>query len=184
LAKFLIIVPPLRAKATYYPPFGALYIASALRSAGHHVQMLNVDVERIGVPEVMKRLHSFSPDIIGITGIVSTVYKYIKEISQIIKKELPGIKIILGGSISAAAEIVLKNTVIDVVVKGEGEITINELTPCLLNSGDLSKVNGIMFRDGNNNIVQTPPREQIKDIDEKYPVFIRSDCFCLMLSAV
>lgn len=170
MAKFLIIVPPLRAKATYYPPFGALYIASALRSAGHHVQMLNVDVERIGMPEVMKRLHSFSPDIVGITGIVSTIYKYIKEISQIIKKELPGIKIILGGSISAAAEIVLKNTVIDVVVKGEGEVTINELTPCLLNSGDLSKVNGIMFRDGNNNIVQTPPREQIKDIDElPYP---------------
>ena len=55
----------------------------------------------------------------------------------------------------------------DVVVIGEGEITLEELVPALhSNSIDaLQQVKGIAFRAEDGSIVQTTPRDQIRDID-------------------
>ena len=127
MRKVLLIIPPLREKPTHYPPFGALYIAASLLKEGHEVQIVNVDIGRIGYPEVLDRIHSFSPDIAGFSGIVSTAYKYIKDMSGIIRDRFPMVKQMVGGSISAASETILQNTSVDVVVKGEGEITVKEL---------------------------------------------------------
>ncbi|MCP4268646.1 MAG: radical SAM protein [Candidatus Brocadiaceae bacterium] len=170
--KIQIIIPPLRENPTYYPPFGALYIAASLLEAEHDVQILNVDVERINHHDVLERVRAFSPDIIGFSGIVTTAYKYIKEMSGIVRKNLPGIKLVVGGSISAASEIILQNTSIDIVVKGEGEITIKELASSLNDGKDLTGVKGISFRDDQNKIVTTDEREQIKNIDDiSYPAY-------------
>ena len=59
MRKVLLIIPPLREKPTHYPPFGALYIAASLLEEGHEVQIVNVDIERIGYPEVLDRIHRF-----------------------------------------------------------------------------------------------------------------------------
>jgi radical SAM superfamily enzyme YgiQ (UPF0313 family) len=121
---------------------------------------------------VLDRVRNFSPDIIGFSGIVSTAYKYIKDMGRIIKENLPLVKIIVGGSISAASDTILQNTVVDIVVKGEGEITVKELVSVLENSGDLNSVKGIAFRDTANEIITTIPREQIKNLDElPYPPY-------------
>lgn len=172
MLKVLLIITPLREKPTYYPPFGALYIAASLLKEGHEVQIVNVDIGRIGYAEVLDRIHSFSPDIIGFSGIVSTAYTYIKDMSGIIRDRFPMVKQIVGGSISAASETILQNTPIDVVVKGEGEITVKELVSTFEKGGSLIEVRGIAFRDGENGIVTTMPREQIKNLDElPYPAY-------------
>src|SRR3989304_5069013 len=170
--RVLLIIPPLREKPTHYPPFGALYIAASLLEDGNEVQIINVDVERIHYSDVIRRIRDFSPDIVGFSGIVSTAYKYIKDMSVLIKENLPISKLIVGGSISAASEIILQNTKIDVVVKGEGEITIKELSSVLKDGGGLNTVKGITFRDEENKIVATMPREQIKNLDDlSYPPY-------------
>jgi radical SAM superfamily enzyme YgiQ (UPF0313 family) len=55
----------------------------------------------------------------------------------------------------------------DVVVIGEGEITLQELLPLLRSRAteSLAKVDGIAFRDLGGDIVRTKPRAQIRDID-------------------
>jgi radical SAM superfamily enzyme YgiQ (UPF0313 family) len=55
----------------------------------------------------------------------------------------------------------------DVVVIGEGELTMEELVPALrLRSLDaLRHVDGIVFRDADRSIVRTKPRQQIRDLD-------------------
>lgn len=172
MLKVLLIIPPLREKPTHYPPFGALYIAALLLKDGHEVQIVNVDIERIGYPEVLDRIEQFSPDIIGFSGIVSTAYKYIKDMSGIIRDRFPMVKQIVGGSISAASETILQNTPIDVVVKGEGELTVKELVSVLQKGGNLREVRGIAFRDDEDGIVATMPRKQIKSLDElPYPAY-------------
>src|SRR3990172_2180098 len=104
--RVLLIIPPLREKPTHYPPFGALYIAASLLEDGNEVQIINVDVERIHYSDVIRRIRDFSPDIVGFSGIVSTAYKYIKDMSVLIKEHLSISKLIVGGSISAASEII------------------------------------------------------------------------------
>ncbi len=171
-SRIQIIIPPLREKPTHYPPSGALYVAASLIEDGHEVQIINVDVERIHYSEVIKRIHDFDPDVIGFSGIVTTAYKYIKEMSGIIRESFPETKLIVGGSISAAAEIIMNNTSIDVVVKGEGEITIKELVSSLKDGRDLTEVNGILFRNRKGEIITTMPREQVKNIDDlPYPAY-------------
>ncbi|MDO8131058.1 MAG: hypothetical protein Q6355_04070, partial [Candidatus Brocadiales bacterium] len=52
----LIIIPPSREKHTVYPPYGAMYVSSALRQKGYTPGILNVDVERISNHEVIERI--------------------------------------------------------------------------------------------------------------------------------
>jgi len=54
----------------------------------------------------------------------------------------------------------------DVVVIGEGEVTLEELVPVLRTGAqDLAHVDGIAFRAPDGSVVRTKPRQQIKDID-------------------
>ncbi|HHT9106440.1 MAG TPA: hypothetical protein ACFYD7_11295, partial [Candidatus Wujingus californicus] len=52
----LIIIPPSREKHTVYPPYGTMYVSSALRQKGYVPVILNVDVERISNHEVIERI--------------------------------------------------------------------------------------------------------------------------------
>lgn len=168
---FLIIVPPARNKNTMWPPYGALYVASFLKQSGRLVEILNVDETRIPNNEVIKQIREISPRYLGFTGMVATSYKYIKDLSMQLKKSFPAKIQILGGGLSTAAETILENTGIDIVVLREGEITIRELLDALDNSDDLNRVLGIYFKN-NNNIVFTGKRQLIMNLDVlPYPAF-------------
>jgi radical SAM superfamily enzyme YgiQ (UPF0313 family) len=92
--------------------------------------------------------------------------------SKFIRENFPMAKLIMGGSISAASEIMLQNACIDVVVHGEGEIAIKELASSLNGGKGLTEVKGISFRDDQNKIIRTEEREQIKNIDDiSYPAY-------------
>ena len=55
----------------------------------------------------------------------------------------------------------------DVIVIGEGELTLQELVPVLQSQAveSLPRVNGIAFRSSDGTVIRTPPRDQIRDID-------------------
>lgn len=160
----LIIIPPSRDKYAVYPPYGAMYVTSALRQKGYVPAILNVDIERISNQEVIKRIRQINPRYIGFSGIVATSYRYIKELSKEIKSSFPDKIQILGGGLSSAVEPVLKSAAIDIVVLGEGEITVVELINCLETNGDLNSVVGIAFKTGTSS-VYTGKRDLIKDLD-------------------
>jgi radical SAM superfamily enzyme YgiQ (UPF0313 family) len=167
----LIIIPPARTSYTVYPPYGAMYIASALRQKGYNCAILNVDVERMNNHEIIKRIREINPKHIGFSGIVATSYKYIKDLSNQIRHAFPEKIQILGGGLSSAPEPVLKHTSIDIVVQGEGDVTIVELMDCLENKINLSNVKGVVFKEGASN-VYAGKREIIKRLDSlPYPAF-------------
>lgn len=167
----LIIVPPARIKNTVYPPYGAMYIASALRQKGYNPRILNVDVERIDNQEVIERVRQTNPRYIGFSGIVAPSYKYIKELSIELKKSFPEKIQILGGGLSSAADPILKNTSVDIVVQGEGDVTIVELLNCLENKEDLKGVPGIYYNT-NSSYAYTGMRNLIRNLDTlPYPAF-------------
>ena len=136
--KFQIVVPPsLPGRLPVHPPYGALYIATSLKQEGHEVRVENGDLDRFSDEELLCRISDFSPDVVGISATISTSYKFVKEISALIKKRFPGIKIIVGGGLSASAEVVLKNTAVDIVVIAEGDITVKELAKSFTSYPDL-----------------------------------------------
>ncbi len=167
----IIIVPPAGFKNSVYPPYGAMYIASALRKSGYNPAILNVDTERISNAEVIERVRELDPDNIGLSGIVAPSYRYLKELSLELKRAFPGKVQIMGGGLSSAADPVLKNTAVDIVVRGEGDATIIELMDCLARKGDIKSVRGIHIRESDRCLF-TGNRGLIGKLDDlPYPAF-------------
>jgi len=171
--KFQIIVTPCAAFPPMHTnaPFGALYIARALIEDGHSVRIENCDAEQLGYRDLLLRIKEFKPDVIGLSGVIVMSYKFIKELSFIIKREFPKVKIIIGGGVTVAGRMLLENSAADILVIGEGDITIRELMDCLVSNRSYHAVSGIAFKE-NGEIKLTPPREPIRNLDIlKYPAF-------------
>ena len=153
------------------PPLGTLYLASSLRKAGYNVDIYDQGAKennlRYPSKDDIKRL---SPDIVGFSlytfGLPNTL-RYIKEL----KESFPGIRIIIGGHHATALpeRTMLDCPEADFLVFGEGEITLVELISAIESGADITKVNGLYFRD-NGNIISTPPRPYTQNLDElPYP---------------
>lgn len=170
--RFQIIVTPSGMETVKSDfPYGALYIARSLMEEGHQVRIENCDIENFDYAELSRRIKEYKPDIIGISSVMSTAYKYVRDITLNLKREFPHIKIVVGGSLGSSAELLLNKTGTDIVVIGEGDITIKELTEQILKKEAYHNVAGIVFKEGDA-IIKTPIRAPITDLDIlKYPAF-------------
>jgi anaerobic magnesium-protoporphyrin IX monomethyl ester cyclase len=172
--KILITTTPIRPVPTEFPPLGSLSIISALNKGGFtNTEFYHIDLLRPDFNDAIAHICSAKPDIIGISAVVSTAYEYTKKMSLEIKKHLPETTILLGGSLGASAEIVLKKTGVDFICTGEGEATIVDFTNRWLiakTKEDYETVKGLAFLNNKGDLVVTPysdpiPAEDIYDID-------------------
>lgn len=85
-----------------------------------------------------------------------------------LKKAAPSVKIILGGPevTYTAQETLQKYSFADIVMMGEGEITIRELFSALENGAPLDGINGIAYRDKTGEITVNAHREPVVSLDE------------------
>lgn len=151
------------------PPLGIMYIAAYLRERVDNVEIKITDGLLIGYEKTLREIESFRPDILGLTVYtMPAVGAY--AVASRIKEKYPSTFIIAGGPhATALPEEVLERSPIDVVVRGEGEITFNEIVS-LYQQGEhgytesLSKVNGIVFKN-NGSFHHSPMRQRISDLD-------------------
>ncbi len=145
-----------------YVPLGILYLCSHLRAKGCKVEVFDSTFRRR--EELLSLLHEGPPSVLGIyTNLMTrpTVVAILRAAHE------AGWRTVVGGpeAASYAAEYLERGA--DVVVVGEGEITMEELLP-VLKFGDRSRlaaVNGIAFRADDGTVNHTPPRAQIRDLD-------------------
>ncbi len=158
----LIQLPHDERSGTAVFPLGLGYLARILRDIGVTVKIIDAHAEQLSVDDVVLKINEQKPDFVGI-GALSTQYGIVKLFSKKIKKLLPDVPIIVGAQLAHYSyDVVLKNTLVDVCVVGEGEITIQDL---VYNFNKLENVKGIAFRDPNGNVVQNAPRQRIKNPD-------------------
>lgn len=145
-----------------YVPLGILYLASHLRSR-------NVDVEVFDTTfasrnDLLEILRSGEPSVLGVYANLMTRPSVVR-ILQAAREA--GWKTVVGGPEPASYVDEYLAAGADVIVIGEGEITLEELTP-ILRSGSyhlLDRVSGIAFRGNDGRVHRTPPRAQIPNID-------------------
>jgi anaerobic magnesium-protoporphyrin IX monomethyl ester cyclase len=144
-----------------YPPLGLLYLSAFLKTRGY-----SVDIFDSTFGERRRLIERFA-SATGTVGIYTTLMtrRSVLEIVRAAKRH--GWRVILGGPESAnyAAEYLESGA--DVVVIGEGELTVAELLPALARAGAhrLHEVAGIVFRDESGAVVHTRERAKIKDLD-------------------
>ena len=150
--------------APEYPPLGLAYVAAVLEGNGHEVRIIDIPVEMIDESKFEEILRTFSPQLIGITSVTSTI-TYSLALCGIIKHSLPNVTVVLGGPHpSTMPNEVLSNPNVDFVVRGEGEMTMLDLVNTLENNGILRRVLGISWRNSGV-IVRNDSRPYIEDLD-------------------
>ncbi len=167
--KILLICPsanPAAIENSSYP-LGLLYLASVLERDNHEVMVKDYfkDPFESVKEEIIDLIKNYSPDVIGIN--CTTLNRMAGfEIAKITKEKSPKIKIIMGGvHATALYKQILENFPIDIIVLGEGEITISELIKAFSKNIKLENIKGIAFKK-NKDVIFTGIREAIKNLDE------------------
>ncbi len=146
-------------------PLGLGYIASVLRQEGYNnVKILDINGFGYSDQKVEEMIRTLEFDVVGIGGLTST-YRYVKWLASIIKKYKPRVPIVAGNMVSTAhPELLLRNSKVDIAVIDEGEITFKELLSTIHKGRGLKEIKGIFYKN-NTDVLGTPPRERITNLD-------------------
>lgn len=145
-------------------PIGLGYIATAIQRAGFDLEILDIDALRYSDGEVEDFIEEKTYDVVAF-GCIITGYKVVKKLAAIIRK-YKNVPIVCGNSVaSSIPNLLLSKTQVDIAVIGEGDITITELLKVIESNDPLRKVRGIYFKQ-RSEIISTPPREVIPDLDD------------------
>jgi len=145
-----------------YAPLGILYLAAHLRGRNLDVEVF--DTTFSSWPELQKLLSTTRPSVLGVYANLMTRGSVIRTLR--FAKEA-GWKTVVGGPEPGAYLEEYLAAGADVVVIGEGEVTLEELLPILRQGSNdhLHRISGIAFRGEDGRVQRTPPRAQIPDID-------------------
>ncbi|KAA0893388.1 radical SAM protein [Oryzomonas rubra] len=144
-------------------PSGLCYLHAVLREAGYDSLLANLS--GWALPVIKEQLSSLQADIIGISQWTHNRHASL-EVARLARQLNPNSIIILGGGHATFRyhEMLAENSPVDIVVVGEGEETLRELTERIAQGGGWRDVPGIAFRDGAR-VVLTEPRMPQRTLD-------------------
>ncbi|HEX9060658.1 MAG TPA: radical SAM protein [Clostridia bacterium] len=147
-------------------PLGMGYIGSFLRKQGY-----NVHIHQCLASRGEEQLDSAAGIVADVYGIQLNMVNYIKtlELAKKIKSSRPDSIIVLGGPFLVAfSEMILKTEpIFDYVIIGEGEYTFLELLKTIESgTGDVSSVQGLVWRDSQGDVHKNSLRKLIENLDE------------------
>ncbi len=149
------------------PPLGIAYLASYLQiSFPEKIKLKLIDCEAekfCNYNQVIKAILKNHPHIVGFSVVTGT-FKVVSELSRVLKKIDPNIRIIAGGPhITALPEEYIPG--VDVKIFGEGEITLFEYITEIFLGGSTADIKGcIQFKD-KKIVSHGGPRPLIKNLD-------------------
>ncbi|HEY6008562.1 MAG TPA: cobalamin-dependent protein, partial [Geobacteraceae bacterium] len=144
------------------PSLGLATIAACLELDGHDVSILDCTAEALSVEGTKQRMAGVSPppDCVGISATCATFDASLLLAARA-RELFPSARIVMGGvHPTVAPESALSCPAVDVVVLGEGERTMAEI----VGGASFDAIAGIAYRH-NGEILRTPPREPIPDLD-------------------
>jgi anaerobic magnesium-protoporphyrin IX monomethyl ester cyclase len=153
------------AKSTQYMfPYSITFLHNYLLK--NNIESKTFDLFEEDLDDFLDYCGSLERPIVGVTSQSYSRYEAIDIIADVKRVSPSSICIVGGKHFGFCAEETLERVQdIDVVVRGEGEITLLELHRCLSQNGDLSKVQGITFRK-NGFIVSNNDRPPEKDVEQ------------------
>ena len=145
-----------------YPPLGLLYLSGYLKRAGYSVEVFD---STFGELAVLAMRFAAAPG--GVVGIYTNLMTRRNVLRIVQAAKLHRWTVVLGGPESSNYIGEYLDAGADVIVTGEGEVTLAELLTALPRHGihRLQEVPGLAFRDESGAIVSTAPRTRVPDID-------------------
>lgn len=143
-----------------YPPLGILYISAYLKQRGFPVEVYDSTFELKS--SFRNFISENRPRVVGIYSNLMTKLTVLEQIRHC--KDNGCIAVVGGPDVPQYVDDYLQWGA-DVAVIGEGEATMAQLLPALLEGDPLDHIEGITFRRDDHSIIRTPPRPLIHDLD-------------------
>ncbi|MCX8044221.1 MAG: B12-binding domain-containing radical SAM protein [Desulfobacterota bacterium] len=171
----LLVNPPITLEERYgafasvgsqAPPLGLCYLAAILKHKGYSVTILDAPAYDLTLEQTLQKIDDVATGIIGITATTASIIRA-AELAQALKEKGSTARLVIGGPhVSALPERTLQEfSAFDIGVINEGEYTIVDLVRSLTGDGDMSRVQGIVYRD-NGTLHITEPRPLIENLDD------------------
>jgi anaerobic magnesium-protoporphyrin IX monomethyl ester cyclase len=153
-----------------YPPLGTIYAASYLRENGHSVSLFDVCLKD-SPQEIEAILKAEKPDILVLYDdgfnyltkmCLTTMREAAFDMMKMAKKH--GCKIIVSSSDSTDHFKQYLNEGADVILLGEGEISLLQTVNAFSHASEIQEIEGICFKK-DTDIVNTGKRKVLKDLD-------------------
>jgi anaerobic magnesium-protoporphyrin IX monomethyl ester cyclase len=161
MSRILLINPakdvPLLDWAMRYPPLGLMSVSFVLD--GHEVEILDMKVDQLEEEEIRKKMSQ--ADIVGISVLTPSIDSAL-ELCRLAKQY--GCLTVLGGVHPSLVPQIVENPEVDIVVRGEGELTFKEIT----DGESLNSIAGISYKD-KDKVVHNPDRTPTNLSDLPYP---------------
>ncbi len=132
---------------TFVEPLGPICVAACLEAEGHECKVfdLRIDGEEHGL-DLCKR---FAPDVVGLQCNFTTERNRTVRLAQRIKRENPGVFVVVGGHDASRDPNWFHHDVIDAVAVGDGEEVMPPMVDAIQRHHDLATIPGLMLhRDG------------------------------------
>ncbi|NIO70212.1 MAG: hypothetical protein GTN71_14590, partial [Anaerolineae bacterium] len=150
------------------PSLGLAYLGAVSERQGHTVRIYDGDVEDISLEKVLRH---FAPDLVGITANTIQIKSAWRDAALV--KAVADIPVVLGGphpTVLPAES--AERPEVDIVVRGEGEATWEELCQWRTANGQwrgaisgLQSVQGISYQTPDGQVHHNPDRPVIEDLD-------------------
>ena len=153
-----------------YNPLGLLYVGSYLKSQGYDAQLEIIPIDffkdRSFAGKKAKEISEKEYLFVGFSVLTGPQTKFSAELSKKIKELDEKLPIVWGGiHPSLMREETLRERYVDIVVFGEGERTALELAEAIRKKQDLSGVDGIGYKKGEN-LKFNKERDLIQNLDD------------------
>lgn len=135
-------------RAGVWPPLGLALLGAIAEQKGHEVKILDGEVERFSLDELIKQSIEYKPDLIGLTG-RSPFFHITKELAVGLKKANNKIPIVVGGQHVTILKEKALLPVFDVGFVGDAEKSWAKFLESYKTGGDLSDITGLVFRKNN-----------------------------------
>ncbi|MCE5276432.1 MAG: radical SAM protein [Planctomycetaceae bacterium] len=161
-------------------PLGCLYLTGAMERAGFEVDFRDYQTCDTEDPFDLPAFLNFLDRPAGIIGLscMANLLPFTIVAARELRRRYPDAKIVLGGVGTKGVEgLVLERFGwIDIICRGEGELTGPDLLAALRDGRDLSTVPGISFRSGGGIVMHNADRPRVQDLDSiPFPVWDRID---------
>lgn len=156
-------------------PVGVLTLTAILSGRGYDVSFVDMNSvfsehvrERSAAPfaaHAARALLDTGADVVGL-GTLSSSYPLTLRVATALKKERPGVCLLLGGPQATAVDraTLLAFPAVDLVLRGEADETLVTLLDALRDGAETTAVNGLSYRSGAE-VMRTPSAPVPLDLD-------------------
>lgn len=143
------------------------YLAAALRKDHIPTEILDAHLNMIHHKQTVEMILEANPRILGISASAQDSISSTFNVVKLLRETGYQGHIIVGGHFPTyeSEKVLQHSSGIDSVCRGEGEQTIVELVRALEQGHSLSEVQGITYRNEQNEIIVNPPRPLVDDLD-------------------